>query len=215
MAKKKDGRNNIFIILLIVIAFSLFYQTPSTPPPAQSIVGKVGGYGMIGTGIGPVPMQAIGSGNVLFGEYHSGNFDGSSPATVNSQTTFDLKNYMPIGDPYNSNDHAESSNTCCESWSEARTEVALAVVNLGTIYDGGSITFNWFHPDGSKMFGITQPIPDPSPNYYMWVSAYSWIGHFPHEINTPGTYRVDISTSFAGFVESDDSVPDELPEYLV
>lgn len=132
------------------------------------------------------------SADFLIGKYHSLSWDGSSPASVPSQTSFDLADW-PFGDAFNELDYAVVAN---EPISQSRSEIVIAVFNIYSLYSGGTVTFNWRkEKDDSLLHSIDYYIPSPSTQgkeYWSWYSAMSWIGYFPCEINEVGGYYVDI-----------------------
>lgn len=131
------------------------------------------------------------------GKYHNLVWPGTSPAYISpQQKTFRWLDW-PMGDPYNANDYATVAG---EPKDQSKAEVVAAVVNLTNIYSGGEVRFDWYRDRDKKLlFTFKHTVPSPSSkgyDYWSWYSVFSWIGKFPHEINEPGGYIVQITSSW-------------------
>lgn len=174
---------------------------------------KGGGFGI--GGHGDIRKMAITNTETYIGKYHDAVWDKTSPANVINQNSFNLKEYEPIGNKYNSKDYAKVIG---EPKLESRSEIPIAIFNLYSLSNGGTVRMDWYKEGTNKrLYTFTHTIPNPKSkgyDYWAWYTIYSWVGYFPSEIDTTGRYKAIVSSPFGGntiyFSVNDKEVKEEI-----
>ena len=124
------------------------------------------------------------------GKYH--DLKNGTPPTIVTENTFDFNGWI-MGDTYNSTDYALDA---FEPLSNSRAEVVAQLITGITV--GGTVNWKWYRNSDNKLIAdITRSVPTPSSGE-AWAAC--WIGKFPHEIDRPGLYHVDITNPWLSYV---------------